>query len=214
MPRDNRPVFSIGAVARMTGVPAATLRAWEDRYRLVVPQRSPGGHRLYTREQVEQIRYVAARVGEGMQPGDAHRLLDLRKEDRMPPAPAEGAPRLLILLAERDPHAAAFSEYFLGTEGYGVLTAMSAADAEALVETERPDLVVLDLLISGGEGLTLCRRLTQDGGGRVLAISTLETREAALDAGADAFLQKPIDPLQLVSTVRDLLGASALAGGS
>ena len=44
---------------------------------------------------------------------------------------------------------------------------------------------------------------------RILAISTLDTSDAALEAGADAFLQKPLDPLQLVSAVKDLLGASA-----
>lgn len=43
----------------------------------------------------------------------------------------------------------------------------------------------------------------------MLAISTLETSDDALEAGADAFLQKPLDPLQFVSTVKDLLGSSA-----
>jgi DNA-binding transcriptional MerR regulator len=49
-----RPVYSISAVARMLGVPVATIRTWEDRYEVVVPERSAGGHRLYRREQVEQ----------------------------------------------------------------------------------------------------------------------------------------------------------------
>jgi DNA-binding response OmpR family regulator len=43
----------------------------------------------------------------------------------------------------------------------------------------------------------------------VLAVSTLAARAEALAAGADAFLQKPLDPLELVSTVKDLLAASA-----
>ena len=42
-----------------------------------------------------------------------------------------------------------------------------------------------------------------------LAISALEARDEAIAAGADAFLQKPLDPLQFVSTVKDLLGTSA-----
>jgi DNA-binding response OmpR family regulator len=49
-------------------------------------------------------------------------------------------------------------------------------------------------------------------GGAVLAISVLEVRDEALAAGADAFLQKPFDPLELVSTVKDLIGTSALVG--
>jgi DNA-binding response OmpR family regulator len=44
----------------------------------------------------------------------------------------------------------------------------------------------------------------------VIAVSTLTSRAQALEAGADAFLQKPVDPLQLVSTVKDLLGASIM----
>jgi DNA-binding transcriptional MerR regulator len=47
------PVYSIGAVARMLGIPPATLRTWEERYGLPVPERSPGGHRLYSRDQTE-----------------------------------------------------------------------------------------------------------------------------------------------------------------
>ena len=51
-------IYSIGAVARMLGVPTATLRTWEERYGVVMPDRSPGGHRLYTRDHVEQLRFV------------------------------------------------------------------------------------------------------------------------------------------------------------
>ena len=65
-------------------------------------------------------------------------------------------------------------------------------------------------MISGGRGAELCRRLKQHNGGAVLAISVLQARDEALAAGADAFLQKPLDPLEFVSTVKDLLGASAL----
>ena len=45
----------------------------------------------------------------------------------------------------------------------------------------------------------------------MLALSALDSAEEALQAGASAFLNKPIEPLQLVSTVRDLIGTSALA---
>ena len=69
--------------------------------------------------------------------------------------------------------------------------------------------MVIDLLISGGSGLQLCRQLKLRSRVPVLAISTLETSDQALEAGADGFLQKPLDPLQLVSAVKDLLGASA-----
>jgi DNA-binding transcriptional MerR regulator len=68
-------VFTIGSAARLLRVPVATIRTWEKRYGLVVPARSNGGQRLYTREQLEQLRFVVARISEGMRPGEAYRLL-------------------------------------------------------------------------------------------------------------------------------------------
>ena len=70
-----RGIYSIGAVARMLDLTVATIRNWEERYAAVVPERSPGGQRLYSREQVEQLRYVADQVARGLSAADAHRLL-------------------------------------------------------------------------------------------------------------------------------------------
>ncbi|MBO0775421.1 MAG: MerR family transcriptional regulator, partial [Actinobacteria bacterium] len=56
-----RPIYSISAVARMLEVPVATIRTWEDRYGLVVPDRNASGHRLFSRDQVEQLRLVKSR---------------------------------------------------------------------------------------------------------------------------------------------------------
>jgi CheY-like chemotaxis protein len=47
----------------------------------------------------------------------------------------------------------------------------------------------------------------------VIAVSALASRDQAIEAGADAFLLKPLEPLQFVSTVRDLLGSSAFLTG-
>jgi DNA-binding response OmpR family regulator len=90
-----------------------------------------------------------------------------------------------------------------------VAAALDVADATSKFQQLAPDLVVIDLLISGGGGLQLCRHLKARGDTPVLTISTLETSDQALEAGADGFLQKPLDPLALVSAVKDLLGASA-----
>jgi DNA-binding transcriptional MerR regulator len=206
-----RPVYSIGAVAQMLGIPPATLRNWEERYGLPVPERSPGGHRVYSRDQVEQLRFVKAQIDQGIPSGDAHRLL---AERVVAGSVTLGAPeavetRLLILLAERDPYAAELAEYFLRTEGYEVAAALDATEAARNFDELAPSMTVIDLLISTGSGLELCRQLKQRSGAPVLAISTLETSDQALEAGADGFLQKPLDPLQLVSAVKDLLGASA-----
>jgi DNA-binding transcriptional MerR regulator len=205
------PIYSISAVERMVGVPAATLRNWEDRYGLIQPQRSPGGHRLYTRDQIEQVRFLATQLDEGLQPAEAHRLLEERLAQGAPGrlAPAAAERTLLILLAERDPYAAELAEFFLRTEGYDVALAFDADEAERVYEQRAPQLAVVELLISGGTGAALCRRLKECGTTACLAISSLDAREQALEAGADAFLQKPLDQLRLVSVVKDLLGTSA-----
>ena len=211
-----RPIYSIGAVAQMLGIPPATLRTWEDRYGLPVPERSPGGHRVYSRDQVEQLRFVKAQLDQDISPADAHRLLaeQLTAGSLSLGAPETTKTRLLILLAERDPYAADLSEYFLRTEGYEVTAALDAADATRRSEELNPSMTVIDLLISGGRGLELCRRLKRRSDAPILAVSTLDSSDAALEAGADGFLQKPLDPLQLVSAVKDLLGASAFLRAS
>jgi CheY-like chemotaxis protein len=201
-------VYGIGAVANMLGVPAQTLRTWEDRYGQIVPQRSAGGQRLYSRDQVEELRFVLEEIDKGMQPADAHRLLAERR--RFPVEVRAGSePALTILIAERDPFSADLSEYLLRTEGYRVRVANESKAAQQLLRDEPPDLAVISLLISGGTGAELCRIARSHLAIPILAMSALDTRDQALEAGADAFLLKPVDPLQFVSTVRDLLGTSA-----
>jgi DNA-binding transcriptional MerR regulator len=208
---DREGLYSIGAVCRMLNLAPATLRNWEERYGIVAPVRSAGGHRLYSRLDVERLQFVMQRLDEGLQPANAHRLLSERVENGLPLAvAAPDAPRLLILLAERDPLAAQLDEYFLGTEGYEVACALDPREAQALFVQLQPRVAVIDLMISGGSGLALCRELKAAGLTAAIAVSALETRDQALEAGADVFLRRPIDPLQLVSTVRDLFGTSSL----
>ena len=205
-----RGVYSIGAVAQMLDLPVATIRNWEERYAAIVPERSQGGHRLYSRDQVDQLRFVAAEVSGGLSAADAHRLLSEQGGQPMVSAASTGGARLLVLLAERDPASAELHEFFLRTEGYDVTLAFGIGEAEEHWLESRPQLAIVELMISGGLGSQLCGRLKQHGAEAVLAVSALEARDEALAAGADAFLQKPFDPLVLVSTVKDLLGASAL----
>jgi CheY-like chemotaxis protein len=208
---DEHSVYSIGAVERMVGIPAATIRNWEGRYGLITPERSEGGHRLYSRGQVEQLRFVKRELARGLQPGDAHRALaeGMQSGEPMPTDAAAEGSQLLILLADRDSYAAEFAEFFLRTEGYEVVLAPDAVEAERASAERRPDLAVVDIMISGGTGAELCRRLKERGVPSCLAISALQAQEDALAGGADAFLEKPLDPLGFVSTVKDLLGRSA-----
>ena len=211
-------IYSIGAVARMLGVPTQTLRAWEDRYQQIVPARSEGGQRLFSRDQVDQLRFVRDQIEQGLQPADAHRLLAQRRDAdaaSSPGASHRGGSQasvdgtITVLLAERDRYAAEFADYFLRTEGYAVRVVLDAALATEILRDEPPSVLVVDLLMSGGAGLALCETARDLGSVPVLAVSSVELRDQALAAGAEAFLVKPLEPLQFVSTVRDLVGTSA-----
>jgi DNA-binding transcriptional MerR regulator len=213
-------VYSIGAVARMLAVPPQTLRAWEERYQQIVPARSSGGQRLYSRDEVDQLRFIRNQIEHGLQPADAHRLLAQQRHQEAASIPVEQHPgqrgsadaTTTVLLAERDQYAAEFAEYFLRTEGYTVRIALDPAAAAEILREEPPSVLVVDLLISGGAGLALCRAAQDNGSVPVLAVSAVDMRDQALAAGVEAFLVKPLDPLQFVSTVRDLVGTSAYLG--
>jgi len=198
----------------MLGMAASTLRAWEDRYGVITPARSEGSQRLYSRDQVEQLRFIKAQLEQGASAADAHRLLAQElAAGRIPPAAADANVdgRHLVLLADRDPYAADLAEYFLRTEGYEVVTALDATQAKVQFGERSPQVVLLDLLISGGAGFRLLGEFVAAGSARVIAVSAIDSAEEAMRSGAAAFLRKPLEPLELVSTVRDLLGTSALA---
>ena len=211
--QEEQAVYSIGAVAHMLGIPTSTLRGWEERYGVITPNRSQGSQRLYSRSQVEQLRFIKSQIESGNSAADAHRILSQHLSAgpiRVPPVEPEGHRRTLILIAERDPYAADLAEYFLRTEGYEVCIALDATQATVLFEERSPDLVVVDLLISGGAGFRLCAEFTASSSAPVLAVASIDSPEEALIAGAAAFLSKPLEPLKLVATIRDLLGTSAL----
>lgn len=69
------PIFNTKAVARETGVPPDTFRAWERRYGVPRPQRTPGGHRLYSERDMAVIRWLRDRTDEGMNISHAVMLL-------------------------------------------------------------------------------------------------------------------------------------------
>src|SRR6516162_10273801 len=126
-------IYSIGAVSRMLGVSQAAIRSWEDRYGLIVAERSEGGRRIYTRRQLEQLRFVKEQLDAGLSAADAHRLLAEREAggdvslERRTPDPAT---RALVLLAESDRYGAELNDESLRSEGFDVEIAMSAAEAE------------------------------------------------------------------------------------
>jgi len=94
---------------------------------------------------------------------------------------------------------------------YTVLSATNGRDALAIVSRDRPDLVLLDVMMPGISGLEVCGELKRNTETRltpVVLISGAQDRQArldGLDAGADDFLNKPVDPEELQTRVRSLM---------
>ena len=63
---DRSPIYNLNAVLKETGLKADVLRAWERRYELPIPQRSAGGHRLYSEYDIETVKWLRARQAEGL----------------------------------------------------------------------------------------------------------------------------------------------------
>jgi DNA-binding response OmpR family regulator len=122
-----------------------------------------------------------------------------------------GVPRAVILCVERDPHMRDLEAYFLTEAGFEVTFAADGFEAFELARTLRPAIVITEILVPKLDGLALCRRLKADEATRGTAIvvfSLLAAEDRARDAGADAFLGKPLSAQRLTDTVRNLLAAS------
>jgi DNA-binding transcriptional MerR regulator len=70
------PIYPIRTVAHLTGVNPRRIRAWEDQYNLFTPARTGGGHRLYSEDDVERVRWVKAMVDRGMSLKGIQRLME------------------------------------------------------------------------------------------------------------------------------------------
>ncbi|HET9494894.1 MAG TPA: MerR family transcriptional regulator [Chloroflexia bacterium] len=87
------PIYNIKAVVRMTGVPADTLRRWESRYTIIVPQRTESGYRLYSQRDVDTILWLKARLAEGLSISRASEMLRQMGGDPAAAPMVEHAPR-------------------------------------------------------------------------------------------------------------------------
>ena len=141
MAERGRPLFSIGAVARMVELAPATIRTWETRYGLVTPERSGGGQRLYSRDQVEQLRFVKAQIGQGRRPGEAHRLL----QERIARGDGVVGTRMRVLLAESRLSAGRVLRELLGEDGFEALVPGGDRQTTALVVIDPGDVDVEEL---------------------------------------------------------------------
>jgi two-component system alkaline phosphatase synthesis response regulator PhoP len=119
--------------------------------------------------------------------------------------------RKRILVVDDEIYIVHILEFSLTMEGYDVLTASDGEEALKLIDSERPDLVVLDIMMPKLDGYEVCRRLRDDEQFQGLPVILLSAkgrpvdREAGLDAGADDYITKPFSPRKLVEKIRVLL---------
>jgi DNA-binding response OmpR family regulator len=127
--------------------------------------------------------------------------------------------RAIILVVERDPHVRALETFFLNEAGFGVEFASDGEIALAMAREMQPDIIITEVLVPKLDGLALCRAVRKEPELKntvVLIFSILAAQGRAREAGADAFLMKPLAEQRLVTTVRELLArrASAVAAAS
>lgn len=83
-PASGAPLYPIREVSRLTGVNSVTLRAWERRYGLIRPQRTPKGHRLYARDDIERIEQILQWLNRGVSVSQVGDLLEQPESDDAP----------------------------------------------------------------------------------------------------------------------------------
>src|SRR4030095_7314739 len=127
-------------------------------------------------------------------------------------------PPTRILVAEDDPDIGSLLEHYLKKAGFLPTVVTSGRDVMPLIKRDTPDLVVLDLMLPGLDGLQLTRAIRADSATALIPIIMLTAkaeesdRIVGLELGADDYITKPFSPNEVVARIRALLRRAQRAG--
>lgn len=117
-----------------------------------------------------------------------------------------------ILLVDDDPGIRDLLGDFLRKEGFAVETAADAGEMDDTLTRLHPDLIVLDLMLPGEDGISVCRRLSRAGAPPIIMLTAKNDeidRIVGLEMGADDYVAKPFAPRELLARIRAVLRRTA-----
>lgn len=113
-----------------------------------------------------------------------------------------------VLVVDDDVKTVDLVKLYLNRDGYRVITAYNGNDALQMAREHHPDLIVLDLMLPGMNGLEVCRKLREESEVPIIMLTALTTdddRLTGLNLGADDYVTKPFSPRELAARVRAVL---------
>ncbi len=118
-----------------------------------------------------------------------------------------------VLIIDDDKGLQRMLQIVLGTHGFDIVSAFTGEEGLSLAKAEKPDAIVLDVMMPGIKGRDVCRTLKADAATRDIPVLILSAKDsdddiaAELAAGAVAHLTKPVNSTSLVRKVKQILGA-------
>ena len=120
-----------------------------------------------------------------------------------------------ILVVDDEQNIRELAKMYLAKEGYEVITSEDGLEAMAEFQQQKPDLIVLDLMLPGIDGWEVCRRVRAEGNTPIIMSTARDDdidKIVGLEMGADDYITKPFNPRELVARVRAILRRVTPAG--
>ncbi len=117
-----------------------------------------------------------------------------------------------ILVVDDEIYIVHILDFSLGMEGYSVVTALDGEQALEKAQAEKPDLIVLDIMMPKLDGYETCKRLKADPATRAIPVILLSAKgrnvdqKVGFEVGADDYITKPFSPRKLVERINAILG--------